>query len=1593
MRNLSAGLEVQRIDLDAPDAGEHEQVQVFCLGAGDGRVYCATDAAAIVCLAERGCQVAWRVPLLPPRPAGARAPAVAALCHVLELDALFIALASGELLLLHTATRALEEVGAIEGGVAAAAWSPDGEALAIAGPGGKLLLLSKDWEVLAETAIPFEAAPAAADGDAGTDADGAPPGGAGGGGGVRITWRGDGRYFATSSAPVAGGAWRAHVWDREGCALHAAAAAAPGLRAPACWQPNGRHLYVAAEAAPAEAAAAHEEIAGLFAAAAAARLRDAGRGVAPAPAAAAGSGAGAVAGGGVDAAAAAAAPQSVQRVVLYERNGLQHGGFDIPEVEGGRGGVIWDLIWSPDSELLAVVLGPRSGTDDGGGGGGDGWRVQIWHRSNWHWYLKLEIPFPGLPRHARLCGAWDEERPGMLHVVSSAGEYVRTALAWQGCVSARGTAAVIDGCDVLLTPFSRSTAPPPSCAARVRLPRPVCGVAFLDDDGSGAEALAALLPCGRLAFARAVDGDQWEETLEEQVLWARQQQQRQQQGGRGARQQGDAARPPPPARLAAPPPQHQTLRQRVSSAWDEVRALAPLGGALGAAAAAAPAPPAPPPAGGRRVKGLAWLAPGRLLLVAAPHADAGIEGGEGDVLVEVAVALPEPLLSAAEGEAPEPPAAPEVEEVATCYAGGPVLAAAAVPLLAGGGGGGGGAGGGDFGSGGGALLQLASGRLLRYAAGGGAPAPLVPAAGFPAPCALMQPLPPGAAPGGAAAAGLGAGGALYVGQRLVAGGVTSFSLRWGGAGGPAMLYTTRRDLLYTVMLSRLGAYVHKEPDAAAAAPPSPRLPAGDLKGAMCAAMRPGGAAAAAKEAHVRAVEQGARLVAAPAGGCRAVLQMPRGNLEAASPRLLVLAAALGALRGGAFREAWRIAAEQRLDLNLLVDDRWPAFLSEAPTLVEAIADPSDLCDLLFALKPTSVLAPGGLYAGIEAAAGLGAGAPAPASPATAPGGGGAAGGKVAAACVAVREAVLRLAGGGGDGAAVGGDGALRDPKYLKVICTSYARSDPPDLESALQQVRAAKEASLAAGCGAAVVAPPPPLDAAASDDEGDVDAVQLNGGGEPAAALGAAADAALRHLLLHAPPEALYRSALARYDLALAFMVVSHAQRDPGEYLEELARFGAITDENLRRHQIDLHLRRYPSALRHLAAAGPGHFDASLALAARHGLLRQLVEIARAQSVEAERGPGADPAAHTAAAARLAAAAAAHGEALRGARRFEDAGLALLVAGDPEAALAAYAEGGHWRPALALAGRAGWAKERQQQLARELAGALAGSGQGGDAARVMREYLGDADGAVAALVAAREWREALRAAYADGRPDLVDTCVAPGAAEAAAGLLSEAKEARDKVGRYLSRVRDVRGRRLALNAALLADGDGAGLAGGGGGHCDDGDAVSEAPSILSGFSIYTDATAAPPGGSAASGSGASAAPSTLGGRKAAPKRQKRPKPGRKIKAGSPEEERALREHLAGLGPPDHSLEEAGQITELLCVLGHAEDGRRLQQAVAAWQAEHAAAAGELAAMDAEDAAAAGGGQQQQHHQQQQQKQQKQAAAAAAGWKWDIFRAA
>lgn len=99
----------------------------------------------------------------------------------------------------------------------------------------------------------------------------------------------------------------------------------------------------------------------------------------------------------------------------------------------------------------------------------------------------------------------------------------------------------------------------------------------------------------------------------------------------------------------------------------------------------------------------------------------------------------------------------------------------------------------------------------------------------------------------------------------------------------------------------------------------------------------------------RDIEQGARLIASPPGtfisfisnrsgkgSVEIVLQMPRGNLETVSLRGFVLQKILLALDRMDFLQAWEMTTMHRLDFNILIDYKWPRFLSSTKEFISSV---------------------------------------------------------------------------------------------------------------------------------------------------------------------------------------------------------------------------------------------------------------------------------------------------------------------------------------------------------------------------------------------------------------------------------------------------------------------------------------------------------------------------------------------------------------------------------------------------------------------------------------------------------------------------------
>ena len=224
-----------------------------------------------------------------------------------------------------------EQVGAVEGGLSAAEWSPDFNILVLITALNRRILLSREFEPIEEGPIQVEdfgseemisigwgKKETQFHGTLGKSAaiavsqvklekverdDGQ----------ARISWRADGNYFSISTLDIDSGR-RIRVYDRTG---HLLSTSEPieGLENSLAWRPNGSII----------------------------------------------------------ASTQFLKAQNKRQVVFFERNGLRHGEFLLqPQKE------VKDLYWSSDSNTLAVVYKSEE--------------VELWSSSNYHWYLKNRLP-------------------------------------------------------------------------------------------------------------------------------------------------------------------------------------------------------------------------------------------------------------------------------------------------------------------------------------------------------------------------------------------------------------------------------------------------------------------------------------------------------------------------------------------------------------------------------------------------------------------------------------------------------------------------------------------------------------------------------------------------------------------------------------------------------------------------------------------------------------------------------------------------------------------------------------------------------------------------------------------------------------------------------------------------------------------------------------------------------------------------------------------------------------------------------------------------------------------------------------------------
>lgn len=254
---------------------------------------------------------------------------------------LCVILAGGDLVIVREEPRAGEEkieiVGSVDAGISAAAWSPDGELLAITTRASTLLYMTRDFENVIDITLESDDLKASNHVSVGWGKketqfkgkkaralrDPTVPETVDEGvlslndaGDTTISWRGDGAYVAINSIELESRRV-VRVFSREGI-LESASEPVDGLVGALSWRPAGNLL-------------AGIQLLG-----------------------------------------------DCVRVVFFERNGLRHGQFDLRlnQEELSTWGSRISLKWNVDSSVLAVCYNDR---------------VQMWTMGNYHYYLKQEV--------------------------------------------------------------------------------------------------------------------------------------------------------------------------------------------------------------------------------------------------------------------------------------------------------------------------------------------------------------------------------------------------------------------------------------------------------------------------------------------------------------------------------------------------------------------------------------------------------------------------------------------------------------------------------------------------------------------------------------------------------------------------------------------------------------------------------------------------------------------------------------------------------------------------------------------------------------------------------------------------------------------------------------------------------------------------------------------------------------------------------------------------------------------------------------------------------------------------------------------------
>jgi elongator complex protein 1 len=443
--------------------------------------------------------------------------------------------------------------------------------------------------------------------------------------------------------------------------------------------------------------------------------------------------------------------------------------------------------------------------------------------------------------------------------------------------------------------------------------------------------------------------------------------------------------------------------------------------------------------------------------------------------------------------------------------------------------------------------------------------------------------------------------------------------------------------------------------------------------------------------EARKVERGGKIIAAIPHRADVILQMPRGNLEIIAPRVLVLSLVCKFLQSSEHAKALEMCRKHRVDLNVIVDYAPKAFESQVEKFILEIPalNRSDRLSLFItALHDVDVWETKykrQLFPSNDESLAVSNDQPKMRS-------------KVNRICQAFVTQILTFEQNNGP----------LEQCYLLPLLTCFVKQSPSKLPDALLRVQQLLS------------------------ENGTTDA-----------------KSALKHLMFLVDFEDLYHEALGLYDLKLVRFVALYAQKDPKEYMQFLDLLQSMDNESYRKYSIDVSLKRYASALHHLARAGDEHIEKCVALIQEANLFDDGLKI-----FSKEKYPHIHQFILQMKAEHL----------LKVEKQSEQAGYVFLSAGLEKEAIEAFRRAKKWQMALLLAAKI--PEYNITELAYEIAQKLLMDIKNTKentlaAAEIYVNYCRDLEEAISVLINQKEWKESLRLAHLHKRFDLVETDIKP----------------------------------------------------------------------------------------------------------------------------------------------------------------------------------------------------------------------------------------